>query len=69
MQQILNWFLSFCSQFFTWIFTVESADGFSLGGMVVGITIVGLIIAATVGTVAVVTSVIRVQGTRRDNDG
>lgn len=66
MQAILNWFLSFCTQFFTWIFNVQSADGASLGGMVVGITIVGILIAATVGVVATVTSVIRVQGMRRN---
>ena len=62
MQDILNWFLGFVSQFVTLIFGIKSSDGASLGGMVVGITVVGIVVAATVGVVATVTSVIRRSG-------
>lgn len=62
MQDILNWFLGFVSQFVMLIFGIKSSDGASLGGMVVGITVVGIVVAATVGVVATVTSVIRRSG-------
>lgn len=62
MQDILNWFLGFVGQFVTLIFGIKSSDGASLGGMVVGITVVGIVVAATVGVVATVTSVIRRSG-------
>ena len=62
MQEILNWFLGFVAQFVTLVFGIKSSDGASLGGMVVGITVVGIVVAATVGVVATVTSVIRRSG-------
>lgn len=62
MQDILNWFLGFVAQFVALIFGIKSSDGASLGGMVVGITVVGIVVASTIGVVAAVTSVLRRSG-------
>lgn len=55
MVEISNWFLQFVKDMILAIVSIKSADGYSLGNMVVGATIVGVIIAGTIGSVAIVT--------------
>ena len=55
MVDISNWFLQFVKDMILAIVSIKSADGYSLGNMVVGVAIVGVIIAGTIGSVAIVT--------------
>lgn len=55
MIDISNWFLQFVKDMVLAIVSIKSTDGYSLGNMVVGATIVGVIIAGTIGSVAIVT--------------
>lgn len=55
MVDISNWFLMFLKDMVLAIVSIKSADGYSLGNMVVGAAIVGVIIAGTIGSVAIVT--------------
>ena len=55
MVDISNWFLQFVKDMILAIVSVKSADGYSLGNMVVGSAIVGVIIVGTIGSVAIVT--------------
>lgn len=55
MVEISNWFLQFVKDMVLAIVSIKSADGYSLGNMVVGVAIVGVIIAGTIGSVAIVT--------------
>ena len=55
MVEISNWFLQFVKDMILAIVSIKSADGYSLGNMVVGATIVGVIIVGTIGSVAIVT--------------
>lgn len=55
MLEISNWFLQFVKDMVVAIVSIKSLDGYSLGNMIVGATIVGVIIAGTIGSVAIVT--------------
>ena len=49
MVDMMNWFLSFFAGAIQTIFSITSADGWSLGYMMLGFTILGLITTSTVG--------------------
>lgn len=53
MVAIANWFLSFTVSFVNTVLGFVSADGYSFGYMVIGIVIVGMVVSATVGAVAI----------------
>ena len=53
MVDIANWFLSFVSQSVQLIFSISSADGYSLGSMAAGIAIVSVVVSGTIGSVAI----------------
>lgn len=55
MVDISNWFLQFVKDMILAIVSIQSTDGYSLGNMVVGVAIVGVIISGTIGSVAIVT--------------
>ena len=55
MLDFTNWFLKFVKDMILAIVSIQSTDGYSLGNMIVGSTIVGVIIAGTIGSVAIVT--------------
>lgn len=55
MVEISNWFLQFVKDMVVAIVSIKSTDGYSLGNMIVGAAIVGVIIAGTIGSVAIVT--------------
>lgn len=63
MVEISNWFLQFVKDMVLAIVSIKSADGYSLGNMIVGAAIVGVIIAGTIGSVAIVT-----RRVNRDDD-
>jgi len=68
MVDIANWFLSFVAQAVACIFGMVSPDGYSLGSMLVGITITAAVIMATIGAVNIFGhnhSVMKVQGKGR----
>lgn len=62
MVEIVNWFLNFCKDMCLALVSIESVDGYSFGNMYVGISVVGVVILATIGAVAVVNNNIRKQG-------
>ena len=53
MVEISNWFLSFIARAVSCLFGMVSPDGYSLGSMLVGITITGAVVMATIGAVNV----------------
>lgn len=55
MVDITNWFLQFVKDMVLAIVSIHSTDGYSLGNMMVGAAIVGVIISGTIGSVAIVT--------------
>lgn len=56
MVEMMNYFLRFFKAGFEFLFNIKSSDGYSLGYMVLGILIVGTVISATIGVVAVVSN-------------
>ena len=66
MVEITNWFLNFCKDMCLALVSIESVDGYSFGNFYVGISVVGVVVAATIGAVAVVNNNIRKQGTTPD---
>lgn len=59
MREFLNWFLNFVKNMVLMIFSFVSPDGFSFGYMILGIAVVGAVIAGTVGMVAIVANSFR----------
>lgn len=56
MRDFMNWFLDFVKQAVLLVFSFVSADGFSFGYMMLGIAVVGAVVSATVGAVAIVSN-------------
>lgn len=56
MSQFITWFLSFCKDTIVMLFALLSPDNFSFGYMMLGIAVVGAVISATIGAVAVVSN-------------
>ncbi len=56
MAQFITWFLSFCKNIVLMLFALLSPDNFSFGYMILGIAVVGAVISATVGAVAIVSN-------------
>lgn len=59
MVEMMNWYLSFIKQGIQLLFSLTSADGYSLGYMVLAIIIVATVISATIGAVALSSRMIR----------
>lgn len=54
MVEIANWFISFFSQVMDFVLNdLVSVDGYSMGYMALGITIMGVIIGGTIGAVGI----------------
>lgn len=56
MHEFMNWFLDFLKQAVLLIFSFVSADSFSFGYMMLGIAVLGAVVSATVGAVAIVSN-------------
>lgn len=56
MTQFLSWWVSFCKNTILMLFSLLSPDNFSFGYMILGIAVVGVVISATIGAVAVVSN-------------
>lgn len=56
MSEFISWFLDFVKEMVLMIFSFVSPDGFSFGYMLLGIAVVGAVISATVGAVAIVSN-------------
>lgn len=75
MVEFMNWILLFFKDAILTLFSLTSSDGYSLGYMALGITIVGLVVTATIGAVALGSRMIRINSyidSRRhggDNNG
>lgn len=61
MVQFMNWILLFFKNAILTLFSFVSSDGYSLGYMILGITVVGMVISATIGSVALVSNMIRIN--------
>lgn len=59
MVDVMNWYLTFFKQCIETIFGMVSVDGYSLGYMVLGVTVVAMVISATIGAVALSSRMIR----------
>lgn len=59
MVDFANWFLLFVRQTIAMLFNLTSIDGYSMGSMLLAVSILGLVISATIGAVALVSSTIR----------
>lgn len=59
MVDVMNWYLTFFKSCFDFIFGMVSVDGYSLGYMVLGVTVVAMVISATIGAVALSSRMIR----------
>lgn len=69
MVEIFNWFLSFVAQVFGFIFNdLVSVDGYSMGYMALGITIMGVIVGGTIGAVGIFSSSMEKYATMSHND-
>lgn len=53
MVDFMNWCLTFMKSLVTLLFTAMSSDGRSLGYMLLGITIVGAVVAGTIAGVGI----------------
>lgn len=51
MVEFTNWFLNFVKDAVLTIFSFTSVDGYSLGYMVLGAVIVGVLVSVTIGSI------------------
>lgn len=61
MVGFMNWILTFFRDAIVTLFSFVSSDGYSLGYMILGAAIVGMVVSATIGSVALVSNMIRVN--------
>lgn len=59
MKDFMNWMLIFFKDCITMLFSLVSVDGYSLGYMLLAVAIVGTVISATIGAVALASRMIR----------
>ncbi len=64
MSAFVNWFLNYVKNMVFMLFSIVSPDGFSFGYMILGIGVVGAVISATVGMVAIVSNAMSYRGGR-----
>ncbi len=64
MSAFVNWFLNYVKNMVLMLFSIVSPDGFSFGYMILGIGVVGAVISATVGMVAIVSNAMSYRGGR-----
>lgn len=72
MVDFANWFLLFVQQTISMLFNLTSIDGYSMGSMLLAVAILGLVISASIGSVALVSAMIRTNSyiaSRRDRHG
>lgn len=65
MTAFVNWFLNFVKDMVLLLFSFVSPDGFSFGYLILGIGVVGAVISATVGMVAIVSNAMSWRGGHR----
>lgn len=69
MVDFANWLLSFINGMISMIFSLTSSDGYSLGYMLLAMAIVGVVISATIGSLALVSSAVNNRIGRGGKDG
>lgn len=69
MVQILNWYLTFFKDCIDAIFGMVSIDGYSLGYMILGATLVGVVIAASIGMVGLFSHAVSIHNAQPGPDG
>lgn len=59
MVEFMNWILLFLKNIVLMLIGFVSIDGYSLGHMLIGAAIVGVVLCSTIGSVALVSRMIR----------
>lgn len=62
--QFVTWFFVYLKKLVNLLFSLVSPDGFSFGYMILGIGVVGAVVSATVGMVAIVSNAMARRGGR-----